>query len=143
MAIYAGRATYRAWSTVTLRWADDDIYGHVNNTVYYQWFDSAVNQWLIDAGLLEPGGGAVIALVASTSCNYRAPLAFPGEAEIGLAVARLGASSITYRIGVFAPGREDPAAQGRFVHVCVDGKTRRPIAIPDPWRAALAPLICD
>ena len=132
-----GRDAYRAWSFVTLRWADNDAYGHVNNTVYYQWFDSVVNEWLVDAGLLDIAVGDPIGLVVATACDYFAPLSFPGDADVGLAVEQLGTSSITYRLGVFGAGVDAPAAQGRFTHVMVGRAERRPVPIPDHWRAAL------
>ena len=135
-----GRDAYRAWSRVTLRWADNDAYGHVNNTVYYQWFDSCVNEWLVDASLLDIATGDPIGLVVATGCDYFAPLSFPGEADVGLAVERLGTSSVTYRLGVFGAGVGAPAAQGRFTHVLVSREERRPVPIPDRWRTALDSL---
>jgi len=135
-----GRDRYRAWSTVTLRWADNDAYGHVNNTIYYHWFDSAVNGWLVEAGLLDIDRGDPIGLVVATSCDYFAPLAFPGTVEVGLAVDRLGRSSVTYWLGVFGEGKSEPAAEGRFTHVYVGRESRRPVALPDAWRTALEKL---
>jgi len=137
---WRGRDQYRAWATVTLRWADNDAYGHVNNTIYYQWFDSAVNAWLVGEGLLDIARGDPIGLVVATSCDYFAPLSFPGTVEIGLAVERLGRSSVTYRLGVFAAGSSEPAAQGHFIHVYVGRQSRRPVALPEPWREALERL---
>ncbi|WP_114228140.1 MULTISPECIES: acyl-CoA thioesterase [Sphingomonas] len=134
------RADFRHWQTVTTRWADNDAYGHVNNTVYYQWFDSVVNAWLVERGLLDIAAGDPIALVAETGCAYFAPLSFPGEVEVGLVVAELGRSSVRYRIGVFAPGAATAAAAGEFVHVAVGRNDRRPVPWPEAWRAALASL---
>jgi len=122
---------------MTTRWADNDAYGHVNNTVYYEWFDSAVNAWLVDQGMLDIASGDPIALVAETRCTYAAPLEFPQQVEIGLAVDELGRSSIRYRIGVFAKDSDSAAAEGAFVHVVVDRKTRRPVEIPADWREKL------
>ena len=133
----AGRADFRIWRGFTTRWADNDAYGHVNNTVYYGWFDSAVNGWLVDQGLLDIHDGDPIALVVETRCTYAAPLAFPQDVEVGLAIAELGRSSMRYRIGVFAPEDETAAAEGEFVHVMVDRATRRPVEIPAAWRTAL------
>ena len=133
----ATRGDFRAWQNVTTRWADNDAYGHVNNTVYYEWFDSAVNAWLVSEGLLDIASGDPIAVVVETRCTYAAPLAFPQSVEVGLAVAELGRSSIRYRIGVFGAGSETAAAQGEFVHVVVDRASRRPVPIPDDWRAKL------
>lgn len=133
----AGRADFKVWRQVTTRWADNDSYGHANNTVYYEWFDSAVNAWMIDQGMLDIARGDPIALVAETRCSFASPLAFPQDVEVGLAVSALGRSSIRYRIGVFAQGAPAAAAQGEFVHVVVDRSTRRPVAIPDAWREKL------
>ena len=133
----AARAAFKVWRQVSTRWADNDAYGHVNNTVYYEWFDSAVNAWLIEQGLLDIAHGDPIALVAETRCTFAAPLAFPQAVDVGLAVAALGRSSIRYRIGVFAEGADSAAAEGEFVHVVVDRATRRPVAIPADWRARL------
>ena len=133
----AGRADFKAWRKMTTRWADNDAYGHVNNTVYYEWFDSAVNAWMVEHGLLDIANGDPIALVVETRCTYAAPLEFPQTVEIGLAVAELGRSSIRYRIGIFAEGSEDAAAEGEFVHVVVDRASRRPVEIPSDWRSKL------
>jgi acyl-CoA thioester hydrolase len=133
----AARSAFKAWRRFTTRWGDNDAYGHVNNTIFYQWFDSAVNGWLVEQGLLDIQAGDPIALVAETRCAYLAPLAFPQEVEVGLAVAELGRSSVRYRIGVFAIGTEQAAAQGEFVHVLVDRATRRPVDVPNSWRSAL------
>ena len=130
------RSAFRYWQQVTTRWADNDAYGHVNNTVYYQWFDSAVNAWLVGQGLLDITGGDPIALVVETRCSYFSSLAFPGDVEVGLAVAELGRSSVRYRIGVFARGAEQAAAAGEFVHVAVSRAERRPVPWPDAWRSA-------
>jgi len=132
------RSNFRHWQRFTTRWADNDAYGHVNNTVYYQWFDSAVNAWLVAQGLLDIVAGDPIALVVETRCSYFASLKFPGDVEVGLAVAELGRSSVRYRIGVFAAGGEQAAAAGDFVHVAVDRESRRPTAWPDGWRSAFA-----
>ena len=133
----ASRSDFKVWRRLTTRWADNDAYGHVNNTVFYQWFDSAVNGWLIDRHLLDIADGNPIALVVGTHCTYAAPLTFPQDVDIGLSVAHLGRSSMRYCIGVFAEGAETPAAEGEFVHVMVDRSTRRPVPIPENWRTAL------
>jgi len=136
----AKRDRFRVWRTFATRWADNDAYGHVNNTVFYQWFDSAVNAWLIDQGLLDIENGDPIALVVETRCTYAAPLAFPEDVEVGLSVRDIGTSSMRYAIGVFAAGAETAAAQGEFVHVAVDRATRAPVPIPAHWRSALESL---
>ncbi|GAA4010146.1 thioesterase family protein [Sphingomonas humi] len=134
------RAAFRRWHDLTLRWADNDAYGHVNNTVYYQWFDSAVNDFLVSEGLLDIVAGDPICLVVGTSCNYFAPLSFPGDVEVGLKVAELGRSSVRYDVGVFAKGAEEAAAAGTFIHVAVSRAERRPVPWPDTWKAVLAGL---
>ena len=112
-----GREAYKVWRTMETRWADNDIYGHVNNIVYYGWFDTAVNAWLIEAGLLDPGKGDPIGLVVETGCRYARPLAFPQPVDVGLAVERIGKSSVRYRLGIFAVDQSEAAAEGFFVHV--------------------------
>jgi acyl-CoA thioester hydrolase len=133
----AQRSQFKAWRRFTTRWADNDAYGHVNNTVFYQWFDSAVNAWLIEQGMLDIHDGDPIALVVETRCTYAAPLAFPQDVEVGLAISDLGRSSMRYRIGIFAVGAERAAAEGEFVHVAVDRSSRTPVPIPDDWRRKL------
>lgn len=133
----ASRAEFKVWRRFTTRWGDNDAYGHVNNAIFYQWFDSAVNAWLVDQGLLDIGVGDPIALVVETRCSYFEPLEFPNDVEVGLAVAELGRSSVRYRIGVFGAKNEQASAQGEFVHVLVDRTTRRPVAMPEDWRRAL------
>ena len=131
------RSAFKVWRTHSTRWADNDAYGHVNNVVYYEWFDSAVNAWLVGAGLLDIEKGDPIAVVVETRCTYSGSLAFPADVEVGLAVEQLGRSSIRYRIGIFGANQEEAAAEGHFVHVMVDRASRRPVPIPDNWRRAL------
>jgi acyl-CoA thioester hydrolase len=126
--------------TCPTRWADNDAYGHVNNTVYYQWFDTAVNAWLVEAGLLDIERGDPIGLVVETGCAYFSPLSFPGDVEVGIAVERLGSSSVTYRIGVFGAGSAEASAQGHFTHVYVGRDSRRPTELPGEWRKRLEQL---
>lgn len=135
-----GRADFKAWRSFATRWADNDAYGHVNNTVFYQWFDSAVNAWLIDQHLLDLGSGRLIGLVVDTQCSFFAPLTFPRPVEIGIGLDHLGTSSVRYRVGVFDVGHPRTAARGSFTHVYVDRETRRPAALPASWRAALSTL---
>jgi acyl-CoA thioester hydrolase len=136
-AARADRSEFKVWRRFTTRWGDNDAYGHVNNTIFYQWFDSAVNVWLVEQGMLDIESGDPIGLVVETRCSYAAPLTFPEDVEVGLAVAELGRSSIRYRIGVFAEGAATAAAQGEFVHVVVDRASRRPVEIPADWRQKL------
>ena len=133
----SGRDAFRVWRQFATRWADNDAYGHVNNTVYYEWFDSAVNAWMVEHSMLDIALGDPIALVVETRCTYAAPLAFPEPVDVGLAVAELGRSSIRYRIGVFGAGSHSAAAEGELVHVVVDRATRRPTEIPAAWREKL------
>lgn len=137
----AGRAAFRVFRPMPTRWHDNDVYGHVNNVVYYGWFDTAVNAWLIEQGLLDPASDASVGLVVETSCTYFESVSFPEAVEIGLAVARLGRSSVTYRIGVFRAGGALAAAQGRFTHVYVDRSTQTPIAIPGKARMAIEAIV--
>ena len=134
------RHAYRAFRTHATRWADNDVYGHVNNVVYYGWFDTAVNAHLIEQGGLDIHGGATIGLVIESHCNYFAPLAFPEPVEVGLRVGALGNSSVRYDLGVFAAGGESTAAHGHFVHVYVDAETRRPVPLPARLREVLEAL---
>ena len=136
----AGREAFAYFETVPTRWADNDVYGQVNNVAYYGFFDTVVNRVLIERCGLDIHGGAVIGLVVETGCRYFAPLSYPAPVEVGLSVERLGNTSVTYALGVFAPGAEKAAAAGRFVHVYVDRTSRRPAALPEDLRAGLAPL---
>lgn len=136
-AALKGRAAYPVWREIGTRWADNDAYGHVNNTVYYAWFDTAVNAWLIEAGLLDVAAGDPIGLVVETGCRYAQSLTYPQVVEIGLGVERLGGSSVTYRLGVFAEGAEEAAAEGHFTHVYVGRGDRRPAPLSEAWRVKL------
>jgi acyl-CoA thioester hydrolase len=134
------RDRYRHFLAIPTRWIDNDAYGHVNNVVYYAWFDTAVNGWLVEQGFLDPAGSAVIGVVVETSCRYFESVGFPEPLEAGLVVERLGASSVTYAIGIFRPGENRAVAQGRFVHVMVDRATQRPVPVPPAMRTGLAAL---
>lgn len=134
---FRARADYAAFRSITTRWADNDIYGHVNNVVYYGWFDTAVNAHLIDAGVLDIHGGGVIGLVVETGCRYARPLAFPQVIEAGIRAAHIGTSSVRYEVGLFAEGEGEAAAEGFFIHVYVDRETRRPVPLPADLRAVL------
>jgi acyl-CoA thioester hydrolase len=134
------RADFPVRRPMPTRWADDDAYGHANNVVYYAWFDTTVNGWLMQATATDVRRLPAIGVVAETSCRYLAPVGFPDQLEIGLGVERLGRRSVTYRLAVFRAGEELPAAIGRFVHVYVDAVTRRPVPVPEVIRAAVASL---
>ncbi len=134
------RGAYKAFRTIGTRWEDNDVYGHVNNVVYYSWFDTAVNALLIERGALDIHGGSTIGLVIETQCNYFAPLAFPENVEAGIRVARIGGSSVRYEVGLFAEGAPVTAARGHFIHVYVDRETRRPVPLPEKLKAVLETL---
>lgn len=125
---------------LSTRWADNDIYGHVNNVAYYGFFDTTVNTVLIRAGCLDINDGSVIGLVVETGCRYVRPISYPADLDIGLGVTKLGRSSVHYQLGVAEQGGADAAAEGRFVHVYVDRTTRRPITLPDKMRSFLQSL---
>ena len=137
------RSAYRAFREITTRWMDNDVYGHVNNVVYYSFFDTAVNGLLVDAGALDIHAGPVIGLVVETQCNYFAPIAFPQAVAAGVRVAQLGRSSVRYEIGLYADDATDCAAAGHFVHVYVDRATRRPVPLPAPLTAVLRSWMVD
>jgi acyl-CoA thioester hydrolase len=134
------RAAYKALRLITTRWMDNDAYGHVNNVVYYSWFDTAVNAHLIEQGVLDIHHGETIGLVIETQCNYFAPLAFPQQVEAGIRVAKIGTSSVRYEVGLFAKGEPLTAAKGHFVHVYVDKASRRPVPLPSPLKTVLEQL---
>lgn len=132
---------YRYFKEIATRWMDNDMYGHINNVVYYSWFDTAVNAYLIEQKALDPMQSHCIGLVIETHCHYFAPLSFPDTVKVGVSVASIGRSSVRYEIGIFSKDAETCAAQGYFVHVYVDAQTRRPIEIPTHLRNALAALL--
>ena len=134
------RDRYRAHCTIETRWMDNDAYGHVNNVVYYSFFDTAVNRWLIEQGVLDIATSPAIGLVVETQCRYLAPITFPDRVTAGIRVAHLGRSSVRYEIGLFRNDETDAAAVGPFVHVYVDRVSRTTTPIPDAVRAALAML---
>lgn len=134
------RADFPHFLAITTRWMDNDPYGHVNNAVYYSFFDTAVNRFLIDNGLLDIGASPVIGLVVETQCRYFSPLAYPDTVHAGLRVAHLGTSSVRYEIGLFRNDDDVASAQGHFVHVYVDRASKRPASLTDKFRSVLAPL---
>lgn len=135
------RPAYPHFHTITTRWLDNDAYGHVNNVVYYSWFDTAVNEYLIRHGVLDVVSSPAIGVVVETQCNYFQSISFPEVVHAGVRVARLGDKSVRYEIGLFREADDEPAAQGHFVHVYVDRQTRRPVAVPDAVRRILTPLL--
>ena len=134
------RADFRVFRPITTRWMDNDVYGHVNNVVYYSYFDTAVNGYLIDASGTDIRQLPQIGLVVETGCRYFKPISFPDALEVGIAVERLGGSSIIYRVGIFVAGEGEAVAAGRFVHVYVDAVTRSSVPVPDTIRRAVAAL---
>ena len=138
----ASRSAFQVFRRIDTRWMDNDVYGHVNNVVYYSWFDTAVNAHLIEQGALDIHHGQTIGLVVETHCNYFAPLAFPQVIEAGIRVAKMGSSSVRYEIGLFAQGEDLCAAHGHFVHVYVDHQSRRPVtALPLHLKQVLEKLL--
>jgi acyl-CoA thioester hydrolase len=135
------RADYRHYHAITTRWMDNDAYRHVNNVVYYSWFDTVVNQYLISRGVLDIERSAVIGLVVETHCQYFSPVSFPDTVHAGLRVASLGTSSVRYEVGLFRNDDAAAAAQGHFIHVYVDRASNRPVPLPAPLRQALEPLL--
>jgi acyl-CoA thioester hydrolase len=134
------RSAYRAMRSITTRWMDNDVYGHVNNVVYYAWFDTAVNAHLIEQGALDIHAGSTIGLVVETQCHYFAPIAFPQKVTAGIRVARMGQSSVRYEVGLFADDDERCAAKGHFVQASVDRQSRRPVALPPKLLAVVQAL---
>jgi acyl-CoA thioester hydrolase len=135
------REHFRHFRPLSTRWNDNDVYGHVNNVVYYSFFDTAVNQYLIEEGLLEVDRSETIGVVAETMCRFHRSVSFPTPVEAGLRVTRIGSSSVRYAIGIFQPGDPVALADGHFVHVYVDRASRRPSPLPTRIRAALELLL--
>ena len=139
------RSAYKIFRPIATRWSDNDVYGHVNNVVYYSWFDTAVNGHLIEAGAIDIHAGSVIGLVVETQCHYFSPLAFPDPVLAGIRVAHVGSSSVRYEVGLFSGCAGDPAAElsaakGHFIHVYVDRLTRRPVPLPPQLLTVLETL---
>jgi acyl-CoA thioester hydrolase len=137
------RRDFRHFHRITTRWMDNDAYGHVNNVVYYSWFDTVVNQFLIDNRVLDIEHSPVIGLVVETQCNYFASVAFPDLVTAGLRVGKLGKSSVRYEVAIFRGDEDQAAAHGHFVHVYVDRDSRRPAAIPEAMRALLQTILVE
>ena len=137
------RSRYEYIAEIPTRWMDNDTYGHVNNVNYYSFFDTAVNGFLIENGALDIRNGDTIGLVVETHCQYFASLSFPDLVEAGIAVSKIGNSSVRYEIGLFAEGEDEPAAQGYFVHVYVDKNTRRPTSLPETLKSLLGTILLN
>ena len=134
------RSDYPHHLPIATRWMDNDVYGHVNNVHYYSYFDTAVNRFLIERGVLDIHGGEVVGFVVETGCSYFRSIAFPDTVHVGVRVAKLGNSSVRYEIGLYRNDDEMPAAAGHFVHVYVDRTTNRPVPVPEATRALLSTL---
>lgn len=135
------RADYKHFTPIQTRWMDNDIYAHVNNVVYYSYFDTIVNGYLVGEGTLDIHKSDVVGLVVETGCRYFAPLEFPQTLDGGLRVAKIGNSSVRYELAIFKQGEDAPAAEGHFVHVYVDRETRRPVNLPPELRSALEKIV--
>lgn len=139
----AQRREFGHFLTIPTRWMDNDLYGHVNNVVYYSYFDTIINKYLIDPGGLDIHGGPVIGITPETSCRFHKSFAYPEDVEAGMSVLQLGSSSVRYRIGLFGAGEQEARADGLFVHVFVDRRTMRPAPMPERLRHALACLLAS
>ncbi len=137
------REAYKHFLAIPTRWMDNDIYGHINNVVYYSYFDTVVNGYLIKQDALDIHQGKQIGLVVETKCNYFAPLAFPDVIDAGLRVTRIGNSSVRYEIGLFKQGVDEAAAEGHFIHVYVDKNTRKPVPLGNQFRAILSKIFVE
>lgn len=127
-------STFRHFIPLDTRWHDNDVFGHVNNVVYYSYFDTAVTRHLIDAGLLEPKTSPIVGLVVETGCTYFASVAFPEKLEVGLSVVKLGRSSVTYRLGLFREGDDISVALCRYTHIYVESASGKAVAMPEANR---------
>lgn len=133
------RGNFPHVAALDTRWMDNDAYGHVNNVIYYSYFDTAVNQLLIEGGVLDVLGSETIGLVVDTGCSYFRSIAFPDKLDVGLRVARIGNTSVRYELAIFRAGDEPACAAGHFIHVYVNRRTGRPVSVPDNVRALLEP----
>jgi acyl-CoA thioester hydrolase len=137
----ARRSEFKHFLVIPTRWMDNDVYGHVNNVVYYSYFDTLINRYLIDPGGLSITDSPVIGVAVETMCRFHSSFAYPEDVHAALRVGQLGRSSVRYEIGLFGAGEDEARADGHFVHVFVDRKTMRPASIPDRLRDALARLL--
>jgi acyl-CoA thioester hydrolase len=135
------RSAFPHFLAIATRWMDNDVYGHVNNVQYYSYFDTAVNQFLIERGVLDIHNGAVVGFVVDSGCSYFSPIAFPDTVHVGIRVAKLGSSSVRYEIGIYRNGEQAPAASGHFVHVYVDRANNRSVPIPQAVRQVLESIM--
>jgi acyl-CoA thioester hydrolase len=138
---FGHRGDYRHFLPIVTRWLDNDLYGHINNVVYYSFFDTVVNRYLIEGGFLDLARSEVIGLVVETGCRYAKAIAFPEPVTAGLRVAHMGKSSVRYEVALFRGDEDEAAAEGHFIHVYVERATRRPTPLPEPLRNLLTPLL--
>ncbi|MEH6635417.1 MAG: thioesterase family protein [Halioglobus sp.] len=134
------REDYKVFYPITTRWADNDIYGHVNNVTYYSYFDTAANRYLIEEGGLDISDGRIVGFVVNSGCEYHSPITYPESVEAGLRVDRMGNSSVQYGIAIFKEGQQQAAAHGHFVHVFVARAENKSVPIPENLRSALQRL---
>ena len=137
------RSDYSYFKNITTRWADNDIYGHINNVVYYSYFDTVANQYLIEFADFNPVSAPVIGVIVHSNCNYIKAIAYPDKIEAGLTVKKLGRSSVTYGIGIFRQGESAACAYGEFVHVFVNRRNNLPMSIPTKIRESLQKILID
>jgi acyl-CoA thioester hydrolase len=136
-SLVPSRSDYRVYYSINTRWSDNDIYGHVNNVMYYSYFDTAANRYLIEEGGLDINDGTIVGFVVNSGCEYHAPISYPEPIEAGLRIDRLGNSSVQYGIAIFKEGVEEAVAHGHFVHVFVDRAANKSVPIPAKLREAL------
>jgi acyl-CoA thioester hydrolase len=137
----APRSAFPHLLPIPTRWMDNDSYGHVNNVVYYSYFDTAVNQFLVTRGVLDIHADQVVGLVVDTGCSYFSSVSFPDTVHVGVRVAKLGNSSVRYELAIFRNDEQTPAAAGHFVHVYVERSSNRSVPIPDAVRRVLATIV--
>ena len=135
------RSDYRAFRSISTRWMDNDVYGHVNNAIYYSFFDTVVSGWLVEHGIVDYERGQTIGLAVDSQCSYYAPIAFPDQITGGMCVRRIGTSSVKYAVGIFRKDEDQAAASGTFTHVYVDRETRRPVPLPQETRSILETVL--
>tara|TARA_B100001142_G_scaffold305365_1_gene334270 strand:- start:490 stop:930 length:441 start_codon:yes stop_codon:yes gene_type:complete len=137
------RDKYLHFTHIQTRWMDNDIYGHVNNVTYYSYFDTVVNNFLIDVCDFNPHEDEVVGIVVETMCSFKKPISFPDQINLGLRISKLGKTSIRYEVGVFREGENEASASGYFIHVFVDRRTNKPVSIPDSYRKSLERIQCS
>lgn len=136
----ARRSAFKHFRLIPTRWMDNDLYGHVNNVLYYSYFDTVINRYLIDSGGLDIHTGSIIGIAVETGCRFHRSFSYPEDVDAGLRVGHLGTSSVRYEVGLFALGEDEARADGHFVHVFVDRATMRPTPMPERLRTALTRL---